>query len=112
MWTVADSPRARIVIPPIDSASPFTHVEVNASKGPIRYSIDGEACIEGPPKVLGPLKAGIHTLQVWAGDDNAPALASWRQSKAPSFGSAEIQVGVDEEGEHTLMPTPPIRWGC
>ena len=101
MWTIADSPPARIVIPPIDSASPFTHVEVNASKGPIRYSIDGEV-FHGKPKVLGPLKAGVHTLQVWAGDDNAPALASWRQSKAPSFGSAEIQVGVDEEGEHTL----------
>ena len=38
MWTIADSPPARIVIPPINSASPFTHVEVNASKGPIRYS--------------------------------------------------------------------------
>ena len=66
------------------------------------YSVDNGDPLDGKPERIGPLKPGTHTLRVWADNDNAPAVASWRQSPPPAFGSTTVKVNVNTSGWHTL----------
>ena len=102
IWTVEDSPRARLDIAPTDTASAYSFVSVVDSASSYRYSVDNGDPIEGKPERIGPLKPGTHTLRVWADNDNAPAVASWQQSPPPAFGSTTVKVNVNTSGWHTL----------
>jgi hypothetical protein len=107
MWTVGEIPPSSTItmeLPPVDTRASHAAVSVSgASIDEWSYSIDQGPKRSGPPPgVLGPLRPGKHTLQVWTGSDPAPILASWVQSPMPAFGRAKVGVAATAPGAHVL----------
>ena len=67
MWTVKETPEARINIAPTDSPSAYALASAVSKRDPAAtfwYSIDDGPKVEGKPDLVGPLSPGWHTLRV------------------------------------------------